>query len=147
MYVAPGLLDQRLAFYSRSDDGADGFQRTVYTRTGIYWGRVDATVNTLTVSGAPQSHTDNRTTLSATVADYVAVDPAGLLREVGGSTLYFVRGVYAVRNLRCQQITLEAVDPSAYGEFVLYDPADVSDGVHLLDPASAFTTGFDEGYD
>lgn len=147
MYIAPGLLDQRLAFYARSEDGAAGFVRTVYTRSGIYWGRVDATANTYTVAGAPQSHTDNRTTLSATVADYVDVDPYGLVKVVGEDVLYFVRGVFPVRQMMAQQVALEAVDPTAYGEFVLYDPAEVTDGVHLIDPASAFSSAFDEAFD
>jgi hypothetical protein len=147
MYVAPGLLDQRLAFYTRGEDGANGFTRTTYTKAGTYWGRIDATANAFTVAGAPQGHIDSRTTLTATVADYVPVDPFGLVKEQGGTVLYFVRGVYEVRQMRCQQVALEAVDPTAYGEFVLYDPTDVTDGVHLIDPASAFSTAFDEAFD
>lgn len=146
MYIAPGLLDQRLGFYTRSNDGADGFQRSVYNKTGVYWGRVDATSNAFTVAGAPQAHIDNRTTAVATVADYVAVDPYGIVKLEGEETLWFVRGVYPVRQMACQQVSLEAVDPTAYGEFIFYDPTDVSDGVHLV-ATSAFTTGFDEGFE
>jgi hypothetical protein len=146
MYIAPGLLDQRLGFFSRGDDGADGFQRPVYTKTGVYWGRVDATANAFTVAGAPQAHTDSRTTAVATVADYVPVDPYGIVKLEGDDTLWFVRGVYAVRQMACQQVTLEAIDPTAYGQYILYDAADVADGVHLV-ATSAFTTGFDEGFE
>lgn len=147
MYVAPGLLDQRLSFYTRSDDGADGFQRPLYTKVGTYWGRIDATANQFTVAGAPQGHTDSRSTLTATVADYVPVDPFGVVKIEGGSVIYFVRGVIAVRQMMGKQLTLEEVDPTAYAEFIASDPDAVADGVHLVDPASAFTTGFDEGYD
>lgn len=147
MYVAPGLLDQRLSFYTRSDDGADGFQRPLYTKVGTYWGRIDAAANQFTVAGAPQGHTDSRSTLTATVADYVPVDPFGVVKIEGGSVIYFVRGVIAVRQMMGKQLTLEEVDPTAYAEFIASDPDAVADGVHLVDPASAFTTGFDEGYD
>lgn len=144
MYVAPGLLDQRLTFYTRSDDGAHGFTRPIYTKTGTYWGRVDATANTFTAAGSPQGHLDSRTTLTATVASYVPVDPFGVVTV--GTALYFVRGVYEVRQMRCQQVTLEAIDPTAYSETVLYDPAPVDDGVHLVRPATGFTLGFNEGF-
>jgi len=147
MYVAPGLLDQRLGFYTRSDDGADGFQRPVYTRSGIFWGRIDATANQFTVAGAPQSHIDSRTTLTATVADYVPVDPFGVVKIEGDTVIYFVRSVVEVRQMRCQQVTLEAVDPTAFAAFVLYDPVDVTDGVHLLTTGGAYSTAFDEAYD
>jgi hypothetical protein len=147
MYVAPGLLDQRLGFYTRSDDGAYGFQRPLYTKVGVYWGRIDATANQFTVAGAPQGHTDSRTTLTATVADYVPVDPFGVVKIEGTSVIYFVRSVVEVRQMRCKQLTLEEVDPTTYGLFTGSDPDSVADGVHLIEPsASAFTTGFDEGY-
>jgi hypothetical protein len=146
MTVAPGLLDQRLSFYERTDAGADGFVRPTYVRTATYWGRVDATSNAFTVVGAPQSHTDNRTSLVATVADYVTVDPFGLVRVEGDPALYFVRGVYAVRALMLQQITLDAVDPTAYATFTIYEAAEVDDGVHLVVPGGAFTSGFSTGY-
>ena len=147
MYVAPGLLDQRLGFYTRSDDGAYGFQRPLYTKVGVYWGRIDATANQFTVAGAPQGHTDSRTTLTATVADYVPVDPFGVVKIEGDTVIYFVRSVVEVRQMRCKQLTLEEVDPTAYAEFIANDPDAVTDGVHLVDATSAFTLGFDEGYD
>lgn len=147
MYLAPGLLDQRLRFYSRSDDGADGFQRPLYTYEATYWGRLDQTTNAFTVAGAPQAHTDSRTTAVATVAEYVPVSKYGVVRLEGGSVIYFIRSVYPVRQMACQQIVLEEVDPTAYAEFVGSDPDAVADGVHLVVGASAFTTGFDEGYD
>lgn len=147
MYIAPGLLDQRLGFYSRSNDGAYGFQRPLYTKLGVYWGRLDTTANAFTVAGAPEAHTDSRTTAVATVSDDIAVDPFGVIKEEGGTVLYFIRGVYEVRQMRCKQITLEEVDPTAYAEFIANDPDAVADGVHLLVAGSAFTLGFDEGYD
>jgi len=146
MYVAPGLLDQRLAFYTRGEDGANGFTRPTYTKAGTYWGRIDATANAFTVAGSPQGHIDNRTTLMATVADYVPVDPYGVVKEEGGSVLYFVRGVYPVRQMRCQQLALEEVDPTTYAEFAAFDPVVVDDGVHLLVTGRAFSNGFDEGF-
>lgn len=145
MYLAPGLLDQRLGFYSRSDSGADGFVRPVYTKTGCYWGRLDVLTNAFTVAGAPQAHTDSRSTAQATVADYVAVDPFGLVKLEGGSVLYFVRGVVLMRQLQAQQITLEEVDPTTYAEFIGYEGAPVTDGVHLV-ATGAFSTAFDEAF-
>lgn len=147
MYIAPGLLDQRLGFYTRSEDGADGFQRPLYTKVGVYWGRIDQTANAFTVAGAPQGHTDSRTTAVATVADYVPVDPFGVVKIEGASVIYFVRGVYPVRQMACKQVALEEVDPTAYAVFIGSDPDAVADGVHLVDATSAFTLGFDEGYD
>lgn len=147
MYVAPGLLDRRLGFYTRADDGADGFTRPVYTRVGTYWGRIDATANQFNVAGSPEAHIDSRTTLMATVADYVPVDPFGVVKDENETPIYFVRGVYEVRHLRCKQISLEEVDPTAFALFTGSDPDPVADGVHLINPAdSAFTSGFDEGY-
>ena len=145
MYIAPGLLDQRLGFYTRSDDGADGFVRPVYTKTGTWWGRLDVTSNTFTVAGAPQGHTDSRTTAVATVAEYVPVDPFGLVKIEGGSVLYFVRGVYQVRQMQATQLMLEEVDPTTYAEFVGYEGIAVEDGVHLV-TTGGFSTGFDEGF-
>lgn len=147
MYIAPGLLDRRLTFYRRDEEGGDGFVRPVYVETGTYWGRIDATAQRQNVAFAPQSHIDVRTTWTATIADYVAVDPNGIVRESGSDTLYYVRGVITMRQVYGQRIDLESIDPSEYATFTLYDAAEVVDGVHLINAASAFTTGFNEGYD
>lgn len=147
MYIAPGLLDRRLQFFTRAEDGADGFARPVYTRVGTYWGRVDAMSNAFTVAGSPQAHIDSRSSLVATVADYVPVDPFGIVKDENETPIYFVRGVIEVRQLQCKQLQLEEVDPTAYTLYTGSDPDSVADGVHLINPADpAFSSGFDEGY-
>lgn len=147
MYVAPGLLDTRLTFYRRDQNGGDGFARSVYVKTGTYWGRLDATAQRQNIGGAPMSHSDIRTTVAATVGDYVEVDTFGLVKQEGDETLYYIRGVVAMRQLQGQRIDLEAIDPSSYNTFTIYDPAEVTDGEHLLLGATAFSTAFDEAFD
>jgi hypothetical protein len=93
------------------------------------------------------SHSDIRTTLAATVGDYVEVDTFGLVKQEGDETLYYIRGVVAMRQLQGQRIDLEAIDPSSYNTFTIYDPAEVTDGEHLLLGATAFSTAFDEAFD
>lgn len=147
MYIAPGLLDRRLQFFTRAEDGADGFARPVYTRVGTYWGRIDAMSDQFTPAGSPQGHIDSRTSLVATVADYVDVNPFGIVKDEDETPIYFVRGVIELRQLMCKQLTLEEVDPTTYGLFTGSDPNSVADGVHLINPAAdAFSSGFDEGY-
>lgn len=148
MYVAPGLLDTRLAFYRRDQNGGDGFARSVYVKTGVYWGRLDATAQRQNIGGAPMSHSDIRTTYTATVADYVTIDPFGLVKIEGtDETLYYIRGVVAMRALQGQRVDLESIDPSSYNTFTIYDPAEATDGEHLLLGATAFSTAFDEAFD
>lgn len=146
MYVAPGTLNQRLRFYRKTDAGADGFTRPVYVYTGEFWGRIDATSDNQTVPLSPQSHVESRTSATATVADYVSIDPYGILRVDNAGPLYFVRGIVLVRQLRCQRITLEAIDPTASATFSVYEDEDVLDGVHLVAPTNAFSVGFSEGF-
>lgn len=147
MYIAPGLLDTRLTFYRRDENGGDGFARSIYVKTGVYWGRLDASSQRQNVGAAPMTQVDVRTTLSAMVADYVSVDPYGLVKQEGDDTLYYIRGVIELRQLQGKRIDLEAVDPSASATFALYDPAEVMDGEHLLLGATAFSTAFDEAFD
>jgi len=127
----PGLLDRRLTFYARHDNGADGFQRPVYVKTGEYWGRLDETADAQEIPLDPQSHVENRTAGTATVADYVAVPVNGIVRE-GSGVPYFIRGVITLRQLRCQRITLEAIDPTEYGTYTTFEDVEVLDGLHLL---------------
>lgn len=138
MTVAPGLLDRRIVFYAQQDGGADGFVRPVYVRCGEWWGRIDATADAEQVPLSPQAHTEYRTALAVTVADYVPVPLNGIVKELDGNTLYFIRGVVYKRALRCQTITAEAISETAYGEYTLYDDTEVLDGIHLVtDPAEA----------
>jgi hypothetical protein len=132
--VAPGLLDRRLVFYQQEDGGADGFVRPVYVRTGEWWGRIDDTADTEQVPLSPQGHVEGRTTAAATVADYVPVPRFGVVRESDGSVLYAIRGVVALRALRAQRVDLEAVTPTDYGQYHMYDDTEVLDGVHLVTP-------------
>lgn len=146
MYVAPGLLDTRLVFYRKADNGGDGFARPTYVKTGTFWGRIDASAQRQNVGSAPMAHVDARTTLSAMVAEYVEVDPYGLVKQEGDETLYYVRGVITLRQLQGQRIDLEAIDPSSYDTFTTYDAAEVLDGEHLIVPSNAFSTAFNDGF-
>ena len=131
MTVVPGLLDRRISIYERQDAGADGFQRPVYVRTIVRWGRIDDIADAQTVPLAPQAHMESRTTAVATLADYVEVPKFGILREDEGP-LYYVRGTFVQRALRCQKVTLEAVDPTQSASFALFDDVEVLDGTHLI---------------
>lgn len=146
MYIAPGLLDTRLTFYRRSENGGDGFVRSIYVKTGTYWGRLDTLSQRQNVGQSPMAHLDARSTVAAMVADYVEVDPFGLVRQEGDDALYYVRGVVEARLLQGKRIDLEAIDPSSYGNFTLYDPAEVTDGEHVLQGATEFSTAFDEAF-
>ena len=140
MYIAPGTLDQRLRFYSRTDAGADGFMRPVYGFTVERWGRLDDTSERATVPLSPQAHVEHRTDAVATIADGIAVDLNGIVKV--GALLYFVRGVVKIRQLRCQRVSLERIDPTAYAMFELYEGQDVLDGLHLVDPERPVEVGF-----
>lgn len=131
MTVIPSLLDRRISIYERQDAGADGFQRPVYVKTLERWGRIDDTADSQTVPLAPQAHVESRTTAVATLADYVPVPRFGLLRENQGP-LYYVRGAFQQRALRCQKVTLEAIDPEQSATFVVYEDVEVTDGTHLV---------------
>lgn len=147
MYVAPGLMDRRLTFYRREEHGGDGFVRPVYVKTGTYWGRIDASAQRINVAFAPMAHVDARTNWSATIAEHIDVDPNGIVRESGTDVLYFVRGVITLRQLSGQRVDLESIDPTQYNTFTMYEGAEVDDGYHIVDSGSAFTTGFDEGFE
>jgi hypothetical protein len=131
MTVMPGLLDRRISIYERQDAGADGFQRPVYVKTLERWGRIDDTADSQTVPLAPQAHMESRTTAMATLADYVEVPKFGLLRENDGP-LYYVRGTFVQRALRCQKVTLEAIDPTQAASFAVFEDVEVLDGTHLI---------------
>lgn len=135
MTVAPGLLNQRVTFYARQDGGADGFARPVYVKTGTYWGRLDDTADAVTIPGAPSAHMESRTSAVATVMDSVPVPTYGIAR-IGDGPLYYIRGVYLKRVLRCQKLTLEAVDPTAVATFDVFEGVEVQDGTHLVTPAA-----------
>lgn len=136
MTMAPGLLDQRLRFYERHDNGADGFMRPVYVFTGEYWGRVDVMSANQTVATSPQAHIDTAYEMKASVYDYVPVDPSGVVRVVGSTGLNYVRGVYIARATRTKEIRLEEIGPEEYETFIVYEDTEVLDGVHIVDPVA-----------
>lgn len=142
MTKAPGLLDQRLRFYEYRNAGSDGFVRPVYDFLYERWGRVDVRDDQQTVPSAPQAHLEYRASVIGTVADYVVVPPAGIIKHDG--ILYWVRGWYEVRLLRCNQITLEAINPTEYATFILREGSSVLDGVHLVD--RSYSGGFSKGF-
>ncbi len=146
MYIAPGLLDQRLSFYERQEAGGDGFARPVYVLTGVFWGRLDVTADQQTVGSSPQSQVDSRSSATATVAMDVVVDPNGVVRVEGEDALYHIRGVYKVRQLQAQQITLDRVTPEQAAVFVTYEPTEVLDGYHYGTAIDGFSSGFDNGF-
>ena len=146
MYVAPGLLDQRLTFYQRQDAGDDGFIRPVYVQTGVYWGRLDTTSDQQIIGTSPQAHIDSRSNCIATVATYVEVDPFGVVMVEDDGSLYHVRGVYKARQTQAQQISLEKLLPEEATAFIGYEPAEVLDGYHYGKTVDGFSTGFDPGF-
>ncbi len=131
MTVAPGLLDRRLTFWERRETGADGFARPTYVKIGEYWGRLDETADDQQIPLNPQGHMESQTQATATVADYVTVPKFGIVRD-GDGPVYFTRGVVYKRALRCQTITLEAIDPTEFSTFALFEDVDVRDGYHLV---------------
>jgi hypothetical protein len=132
--------------YTREDGGADGFQRPVYVYAGEYWGRIDDTADAQTVPLSPQAHIEARTTAVAYLSEAAPVTAYGIVRVDNLPPLYFVRGIVKVRALRLQRVDLEAIDPTAFADFTLFEDADVLDGVHLVSPTNAFSTGFSEGF-
>lgn len=145
--IAPGLLDRRVAIYTMQDSGAYGFARPTLVWQGEFWARIDDTADTLTVPLSPQQHVESRVTARATVADYVDIPPRGMLREVNSEDLYFVRGVVYQRALRCKRVDLERVEPTQAASFIGFDSQPVTDGWHRLEDDSAFSSGFDAGFD
>lgn len=134
MYVAPGLLDRRLRFYQRAENGADGFARPVYIFGVERWGRVDRISARQQVAFSPQAHVEIRADAVAMVADGVTVDSFGIVKDTLDDTVYFVRGVVPSRQLRVQVVSLEAIDPTAYATFELWEGDETLDGVHLVGP-------------
>lgn len=145
MYIAPGLLDQRLRLYRREDAGADGFQRPVYVYTATRWGRLDVTADTSTVPMAPQAHVEERAAATAFLATDSPVSAFGVIRVGYGPALYYVRGIVQTRALQLQRVELEAIDPTRFAEFTLYEGESVLDGTHLV-AVSGFSSGFNEGF-
>ena len=145
MTMVAGRLDQRVSLWAREDAGADGFMRPVYVYQGTYWGRIDATSDGQNVGTDPQSHISYRTTARATVADYVPVLLAGLVRLEGDEAVYWVRGVVPQRQLRSQRLDLEAVAPTDAVEFAGFEALPTLDGVHLV-TADEFSSAFDEAF-
>lgn len=146
MYVAPGLLDQRLTFYERQEAGGDGFARPVYVKTGVYWGRLDVQSNQQIVGSSPQTQMDVRANCVATVATDVVVDPYGIVRVENEDALYHIRGVYKVRQTQAQQLNLERITPEQAAVFVAYEPIEVLDGYHYGTAVDGFSSGFDNGF-
>lgn len=146
MYIASGLLDQRLTFYERQDSGGDGFARPVYVKTGVYWGRLDIMSNQQMVGTSPQAHIDMRANCVATVGTEVVVDPYGVVRVESEDVLYHVRGVYRARQTQAQQLNLERMTPEQAASFVTYEPTEVLDGFHYGSPEGGFSSGFDSGF-
>lgn len=135
MTVTPGLWDRRLTLYERQEAGDDGFQRPVYVKLGEYWGRLDDTADAQDIAMNPQSHVESRTDALAHVSDAVTVPKFGIVRDTTvapGGPIYLIRGTYEQRALRQRRITLQTIDPTAYGTYTLYDNADVWDGYHLV---------------
>ena len=132
MTMVAGRLDQRLTLWERQDTGGDGFVRPVYVRVGTYWGRVDATVDRQRVAQSPQTAVDYTTDARMTVADYVPVPRFGCVSIEDETTLYWIRGIQERRQLRELRVDLQGLHPEASVEFATYDPAPVTDGVHLI---------------
>jgi hypothetical protein len=136
MTIAPGLLDRRVRLYAPSNEGADGFVRTVYVRVGEWWARLDETADAEQVPLSPQAHLEGRIAGVLTVADYVPVPRGGIAREANGTQLFHVRGIVQQRAIRAQRVTVEAIDPAQWNEYNVYDDLEVLDGTHLIVPSA-----------
>jgi len=134
MYVAPGLLDRRLRVYERAENGADGFIRPQYRFVAEWWGRVDRREARQTVPLAPQGHVEARSDAIAHLGEQASVQSFGLLKDTLDDALYYVRGVVPVRQVRLVRVALEAIEPTDYATFEVFEGEDVLDGEHLVGP-------------
>lgn len=132
MSNATGLRDQMLRLYTRTDQGAQGNVRDVFTFSAAWWGRIDTL--TSNVRNA-QDKAELRYDAQAQFADECTVPAQGILKDEDG-TIWWLRGVTAVRANRTILVGLDRIDEEQAATFVLIEGASVLDGVHLVDPVA-----------
>ncbi len=130
MSNATGLRDQMLRLYSRSNTGAPGRVRPTFNFSAQWWGRLDVGSSTVNeAQGKAQLKYDAR----AEFADECTVPANGVLKDESG-TMWWIRGITAIRTNRAILVGLDRIDEELSKTFVLFEGATVLDGVHLLDP-------------
>lgn len=133
MSNATGLRDQMLRLYARSNsNAAPGRVRPTFTFSAQWWGRLDVgSSNVHEAQGKAQLKYDAR----AEFADECSVPANGVLKDEDG-TMWWIRGITAVRTNRAILVGLDRIDEELVKTFTVIEGASVLDGVHLVDPAA-----------
>ncbi len=132
MSNAVGLRDQMLRLYTRTNQGRRGNVRPTFVFANQWWGRID------TMSSSVRNAQDKsqlRYDAQAQFADECTVPPQGILKDESG-TIWWLRGITAVRANRTILVGLDRIDEELSKTFVLIEGASVLDGVHLVDPVA-----------
>lgn len=129
---AVGLRDQMLRLYTRSNTGTRGNVRPTFNFSAQWWGRVD------TLTSSTRNATDKlqlKYDAQAQFADECVVPANGILKDETG-TIWWLRGITAVRATRTILVGLDRIDEEQAKTFIINEGASVLDGVHLIDPAT-----------
>lgn len=130
---ATGLRDTPLRMYARSNNGSDGFVRSIFTYAAWWWGRVDETSVTVRANA---DKLQMKLDAVAEVADEAVVPVGGILKNDVSGDCWWIRGINPVRQTRRQVIGLERISEEQLATFTLYEGASTLDGVHLVEPAT-----------
>lgn len=128
---ATGLRDQMLRLYARSNTGIRGNVRPTFTFTAQWWGRIDTLSSQVRDA---QEKAQLKFDAQAQFADECTVPSNGILKDESG-TIWWLRGITAVRITRTILVGLDRIDEELSKTFVINEGASVLDGVHLIDPA------------
>lgn len=132
MSNATGLRDQMLRLYTRTNQGRRGVVRDTFVFANQWWGRIDTL--TSSVRNA-QDKAQLRYDAQAQFADECVVPAQGILKDESG-TIWWLRGVTAVRANRTMLVGLDRIDEELSKTFVLIEGDSTLDGVHLVDPVA-----------
>ena len=130
MSNATGLRDQMLRLYTRTNQGRRGNVRDTFVFANQWWGRIDTTSSNVRNA---QDKAQLRYDAQAQFADECSVPAQGILKDEDG-TIWWLRGVTAVRINRTIVVGLDRIDEERSKTFVLIEGDSVLDGVHLVDP-------------
>lgn len=129
---AVGLRDQMLRLYTRTNQGVRGNVRPVFTFAASWWGRIDTMTSNVRTA---QDKTQLRYDAQAQFADECVVPSQGILKDESG-TIWWLRGITAIRATRTILVGLDRIDEELRKTFVLTEGDSVLDGVHLVDPVA-----------
>lgn len=129
---AVGLRDQMLRLYARINRGTRGNVIPTFTFNAQWWGRIDTTISRVRTASEKQQVTYDA---QAQFADECTVPPQGILKDETG-TIWWLRGVVAVRATRTILVGLDRIDEELSKTFVLIEGDSLLDGVHLVDPVA-----------